>query len=151
MPRGINVRPESPAWWRTPRSLAEIAELIDQVVNEKCGAERRLSLLIRSHEQLQSRLNNVDAELAAERERFKKALTERIAKGPNVATGAGPGNGEGRLQVEMATRKRLMDQEIERRVRELQVEWKQERHRMRQEIVALEKELETYRLTAGDF
>ena len=91
--------------------------------------------MIRSHEELKARFKKVDADLASQRERFKKELTRLQVKAPEaIRRPERPGSGKGRLEAELAARQRLTEEEIERRVHARQIEWKQERHRMSLQI-----------------
>ena len=145
-----HARPESRSWWQQPRSLAEIADLINQIVDEKCEAERNLSRLARTQKELEVRLRSLEARLS-EQKTDMAALSGAAERVTNDEARRIPDKDEARRRVEAAIRQRLMEQEIETRLQELQIAWKQERHEMRQQIALLQKELQTYRLTAGDF
>jgi hypothetical protein len=86
-------------WWKSARSLGEIAELVEVTLKDKQQLERKLS------------------ELAQENGRLSESLSELQSR---------PG-GKGRQQAELAARERLIRDEYERKAQALQLEFNKER------------------------
>jgi len=103
-------------WWKTSRSLPEIAEHLERALKEKQELQHRYAELLQENRQLSSRCAKADAELTAERLlRSEEALQAN-------------GRVEGRQQAQLAAREKLLRDEFERKVQDLQLELNKERH-----------------------
>jgi molecular chaperone GrpE (heat shock protein) len=107
-------------WWRTTRSLSEIAEHCQQIVKEKQELEERLSELLHENTRLKGQCDEANAELATERSR-------RTTK-------------EG-SQAKVAAKERLLKDELVRTIQELTVQLKQERDRREKQVEELNRAL----------
>ena len=91
------------------------------VIHERVKSEldRRLSEMIRSHEELKARFKKVDADLASQRERFKKELTRLQVKAPEaIRRPERPGSGKGgRISKPPCTRDGLKLHQKSRRLK----------------------------------
>jgi chromosome segregation ATPase len=115
---GVRVARE---WWRTSRSLEQIAEHVAQVLRDREEIEQRLNEVLQENARLLSSCEKANADLATERKRQSGYLQ----------------------QATVATKERLMKDELVRTVQELQVELKRERQRLGKEIEDLKSSLST--------
>lgn len=106
------LEPQTPVpdnqWWKTGRSLGEIADRLEHALAEKEKLERRV------------------AELLAENERLAADVrAQKLTAG-------------GRQQAVFAARERLVKDEFERKLQALQLELNKERHRHARELKQIE-------------
>jgi hypothetical protein len=120
-------------WWKTSRSLLEIAEHLERALKEKQDLERRLVEVLQENNQLNLRCAKADAELTAERVR----RSDEVAR-LQVQTA---GRGEGRQQAELAAREKLIRDEFERKIQELQLELNKERHLLAKRLEKMKAEM----------
>jgi hypothetical protein len=117
-------------WWKTSRSLHEIGEHLERALKEKQELERRFVQLLQENNQLSLRCDKASAELTAERVR----RSDEVARLQAQINGQGKPplglGGEGRQQAEMAAREKLIRDEFERKIQQLQLELNKERHLM---------------------
>ena len=116
-------------WWKTSRSLLEIAEHLERALKEKQDIERRLVELVQENNQLSLRCAKADAELTA----------ERVRRSDEVRVQAN-GRGEGRQQAELAAREKLIRDEFERKIQDLQLELNKERHLLAKRLEKMKAE-----------
>ena len=122
-------KPTDIAWWKTGRSLNEIAEHLERAIKEKQDIERRFAELLLENNQLNLRCAKADAELTAER--LRRSDEARLQAN---------GRGEGRQQAELAAREKLIRDEFERKIQELKLELNKERHLMAKRLEKMKAE-----------
>jgi hypothetical protein len=101
---------EPTEWWRTSHSIVEIAEEMERVLNERSVYERLFKEASIANEELTLRLEESDRRLqSADR-------------------------GQGQRTAELAVKEKLIRDEFERKVQALQLEFKQTRFQLEQQI-----------------
>jgi chromosome segregation ATPase len=140
---------ESPSnsWWNTNRSLPEIADHLQRSFEERQALERRLAEVLEENKTLQQRNVQSNADHADECRRLKSEITnlrlqanEMLTRLQQIATV------ERRQQAELSAKERLIKDEQERKIQDLQLELKKERSlyevRLQQERSLNEKRLQ---------
>jgi hypothetical protein len=129
-------------WWKTGRSLSEIAEHLECALADNQALELRVAELLEENRKLSLRCSETASELTSERERSKAEISDlrsQVADGLKRLQEKSIAGG--RQHVQQATRERLMKEECERKVQALQLQLNKERHRHAKEIGEMEQDL----------
>jgi chromosome segregation ATPase len=133
---------ESPAWWRVNHSLTEIAAQVAQVLEDRSQFERRIEEISFDNERLNLRCRMANDELANERSQHQievAALQERITGLLKQYVNAD--RGRERLNAELAAKEKLMNDEFERRIQALRVDFKQQRINLESKAEKFERQI----------
>ena len=127
-------------WWKDIRSTSEIAEHLARSHMDKQELESRIAELLEENEILKLRCSVAAAELTDERQRLKgeiAALQSQIAD----AQQSRQRGGIGAREAESAARERLLKNEFERKIQDLQVELKKQRQRHDEQMHAVKRKM----------
>ena len=134
--------PADVKWWKTSRSLREIAEHLERAVKEKQDLERRFVDLLQENIKLSLRCAKADAEVTSERvRRSTEVASLRVQLSENEKQTKIKPAGEGKQQAELAAREKLIKDEFERKIQTLQLESKRERHQLANRVEKMKAEL----------
>jgi hypothetical protein len=116
-------------------SLTDIAEDLERALRHQHEIERRLDEALLERDRLNARCAEANAELASVRIRLKSQISEmQLAESSKVVFSR-------RQQAELAAKEKLIRDEFERKLQELQVAVKQERHQLQQRLAKMKEEL----------
>src|SRR5262245_40722588 len=127
-------------WWKTSRSMHEIGEHLEKALKEKQELERRFVQLLQENNQLSLRCDKASAELTAERIRRTDEVARLEAQINEPRKPALAQGGEGRQKAELAAREKLIRDEFERKIQEMQLELNKERHLLAKRLEKMKAE-----------